>query len=73
MMIRLYIRISLLLATLWLGVVAHAVGQSAPVADWRVWFNRAAAHWNEALPVGNGRVGAMIFGGVQSERLQLNE
>ncbi len=74
MMIRSYIRISLVLATLWLGVVAHAAGQSpAPAADWRLWFNRPAANWNEALPVGNGRVGAMVFGGVQSERLQLNE
>ena len=29
--------------------------------------------WNEALPIGNGRLGAMVFGGVRTERLQLNE
>ncbi|HEX8463258.1 MAG TPA: glycoside hydrolase family 95 protein [Abditibacterium sp.] len=41
--------------------------------DLKIWFNRPAANWNEALPVGNGRLGAMIFGAVRSERLQLNE
>ncbi len=41
--------------------------------DLRLWYSRPAAQWVEALPVGNGRLGAMVFGGVQSERLQLNE
>jgi alpha-L-fucosidase 2 len=38
-----------------------------------LWYRTAAANWNEALPVGNGRLGAMVFGGVVDERLQLNE
>src|SRR5215510_7605122 len=38
-----------------------------------LWYRQPAAQWNEALPVGNGRLGAMVFGGIQSERLQLNE
>ena len=38
-----------------------------------LWFRQPAASWNEALPVGNGRLGAMVFGGVSEERLQLNE
>ncbi len=38
-----------------------------------VWFSGPATKWDEALPVGNGRLGAMVFGGVQEERLQLNE
>lgn len=38
-----------------------------------LWFDQPAKNWNEALPVGNGRLGAMVFGGVSSERLQLNE
>ncbi|HEY7883942.1 MAG TPA: glycoside hydrolase family 95 protein [Cellvibrionaceae bacterium] len=38
-----------------------------------LWYSRPAANWNEALPVGNGRLGAMVFGGVQQEVLQLNE
>ncbi|MFS0726615.1 glycosyl hydrolase family 95 catalytic domain-containing protein [Paenibacillus sp. 1P07SE] len=36
-------------------------------------FGRPAVYWTEALPVGNGRMGAMVFGGVESERIQLNE
>ena len=39
----------------------------------KLWFKHPAASWNEALPVGNGRLGAMVFGGVGQERLQLNE
>jgi alpha-L-fucosidase 2 len=39
----------------------------------RLWYARPAANWNEALPIGNGRLGAMVFGGVEHERLQLNE
>jgi alpha-L-fucosidase 2 len=41
--------------------------------DLKIWFNHPATSWNEALPVGNGRLGAMVFGGVATERLQLNE
>lgn len=39
----------------------------------RLWYDAPAANWNEALPVGNGRLGAMVFGGVGEEQLQLNE
>ena len=39
----------------------------------KIWFTRPAENWNEALPVGNGRLGAMVFGGIENERLQLNE
>lgn len=39
----------------------------------RLWYRQPANDWNEALPVGNGRLGAMVFGGVTDERLQLNE
>lgn len=38
-----------------------------------LWYDRPASNWNEALPIGNGRLGAMVFGTVYSERLQLNE
>ncbi|MRN56036.1 glycoside hydrolase family 95 protein [Paenibacillus monticola] len=36
-------------------------------------YNKPAKDWNEALPIGGGRLGAMIFGGVEKERFQLNE
>jgi alpha-L-fucosidase 2 len=39
----------------------------------KIWFNKPAETWNDALPVGNGRLGAMVFGGIEKERLQLNE
>lgn len=38
-----------------------------------LWFGQPATQWADALPVGNGRLGAMIFGGIVSERLALNE
>ncbi len=38
-----------------------------------LWYEKPATRWVEALPVGNGRLGAMVFGGPASERLQLNE
>jgi len=38
-----------------------------------LWYRQAATKWTEALPLGNGRIGAMVFGGVNHERLQLNE
>jgi alpha-L-fucosidase 2 len=38
-----------------------------------LWYSRPADEWVQALPIGNGRLGAMVFGGIASERLQLNE
>ena len=37
-----------------------------------LWYRQPAQNWNEALPVGNGRLGAMVFGGSGCERIQLN-
>lgn len=42
-------------------------------ADLRLWYDRPAGPWEEALPVGSGRLGAMVFGGVAEERIQFNE
>ncbi len=39
----------------------------------RLWYHRPAAYWEEALPLGNGRLGAMVSGSVASDTLQLNE
>ncbi len=47
-----------------------AAGDANPLM---LWYNKPARRWVEALPVGNGRLGAMVFGGVEKERLQLNE
>lgn len=39
----------------------------------RLWYRKPAIEWEEALPIGNGRLGAMIYGSVEREHLQLNE
>jgi alpha-L-fucosidase 2 len=39
----------------------------------QLWYRQPATQWVEALPVGNGRLGAMVFGGVAHERIQFNE
>lgn len=39
----------------------------------QLWYRQPAQNWEEALPVGNGRIGAMAFGGTNKERLALNE
>ena len=41
--------------------------------DLALWYGQAAEKWTEALPLGNGRLGAMVFGGTQTGRIQLNE
>jgi len=50
-----------------------ATAQFVFPADVRLWYRQPAKQWVEALPLGNGRLGAMVFGGVAAERLQLNE
>ncbi|MBD0381853.1 glycoside hydrolase family 95 protein [Paenibacillus sedimenti] len=39
----------------------------------KLWYDKPADRWDEALPLGNGRLGAMVFGKMYSERIQLNE
>jgi alpha-L-fucosidase 2 len=39
----------------------------------KLWYQQPAERWVEALPVGNGRLGGMVFGGTETERIQLNE
>src|SRR3569623_2307896 len=38
-----------------------------------LWYTSPASEWTDALPLGNGRLGAMVFGGITREELQLNE
>lgn len=54
---------------------AHDPGRAPPprASNHRLWYRQPASRWVEALPVGNGRLGAMVFGGTDGERLQLNE
>lgn len=40
---------------------------------YQLWYNKPAEKWTDALPIGNGRLGAMIFAGVEKDRIQFNE
>lgn len=69
--------LALLVATLLAASAAPAIDFTGaappPETPLTLWYRRPADQWVEALPVGNGRLGAMVFGGVVNERLQLNE
>ena len=57
-----------------LPAAAGGQGSARPDASkWILWYRQPAEKWVEALPIGNGRLGAMVFGGAATERLQLNE
>jgi alpha-L-fucosidase 2 len=46
---------------------------AASESELKLWYSKPAEKWTEALPVGNGRLGGMIYGGVSHEHLQFNE
>ena len=46
---------------------------SAQTNAYKLWYNKPAQAWTEALPLGNGRLGAMVFGNPATEQIQLNE
>ena len=41
--------------------------------NYKLWYNKPAVKWTDALPIGNGRLGAMVFAGLESDRIQFNE
>ena len=64
--------VGLFLAVLLLPLAVSAAG-TPPSAMPAPWWDRPTTDWNTAMPLGNGRLGAMVFGGVDEERLALNE
>ena len=61
-------------ATVSVGATPAAIYQpSALSSPHLLWYAQPAAKWEEALPIGNGRLGAMVFGGTADERIQFNE
>ena len=52
---------------------ASSILKAAADDDLLLRYDKPASEWTEALPIGNGRLGAMIFGGVATEQIQLNE
>lgn len=64
----------LLMALLFATASVSAADGPSPAADLTLWYAQPAQKWSaEALPVGNGRLGGMVFGGVDRERIQFNE
>ncbi|WP_163325385.1 glycoside hydrolase family 95 protein [Draconibacterium mangrovi] len=57
----------------WLDRAKIYSGASKPDGQYVLWYQRPAKIWEEAMPLGNGTLGAMVFGGVADERIQLNE
>ena len=58
-----------LLATILLAVLCL----TTTAQNHRLWYSKPAAHWLEALPIGNSHLGAMVYGGTDVEEIQLNE
>jgi alpha-L-fucosidase 2 len=52
---------------------AASAGADSDPGRWALWYSSPALEWTEALPVGNGRLGGMVFGGVETEHIQFNE
>ncbi|MDD4922834.1 MAG: glycoside hydrolase family 95 protein [Bacteroidales bacterium] len=57
----------------WIDRAKIADGAQKPAGHYVLWYQKPAVVWEEALPLGNGQLGAMVFGGVADERIQLNE
>src|SRR5690349_17301530 len=68
MYLKSWLRFSFLLTVV--SSVSQTYAQKQPL---RLWYRQPAAAWTDALPLGNSRLGAMVFGGVSEEHLQLNE
>ncbi|MDP4276267.1 MAG: glycoside hydrolase family 95 protein [Bacteroidota bacterium] len=58
---------------LFVFVLTSPFAQSKPREAIKLWYDKPAKQWTEALPLGNGKIGAMVFGGVSEELIQLNE
>ena len=56
-----------------LTFVAISVSALRASAEHLIWFDTPAAHFTQSTPLGNGRLGAMVFGGIAEERIVLNE
>lgn len=61
---------SLVIALMAITALATANAQRSP---YNIWYDRPAQYWEEALPIGNGRIGGMVYGNPVNEVIQLNE
>ena len=70
---RLFVLFPAAALTLVTACCTAAPGDKPGSANLKLWYRLPAQQWTEALPVGNGRLGAMVFADAKQERLQLNE
>ncbi|MCR5159624.1 MAG: glycoside hydrolase N-terminal domain-containing protein [Prevotella sp.] len=56
-----------------LFITCHLSFSSVAAQDHKLWYSHPANHWLEALPIGNSQLGAMVYGGTDTEEIQLNE
>jgi len=68
-----YVLASLALTTGQAQTPSRLVAGQTDQSDTKLWYLQPATIWTEALPIGNGNLGAMIYGGVGEDHLQLNE
>ncbi|WP_184543184.1 glycosyl hydrolase family 95 catalytic domain-containing protein [Mucilaginibacter sp. FT3.2] len=60
-------------ATFFALIIFQFTGLTVSAQNNTLWYKKPAGQWTEALPLGNGRLGAMVFGNVEDELIQLNE
>ncbi|WP_316793355.1 glycosyl hydrolase family 95 catalytic domain-containing protein [Pedobacter frigoris] len=68
-----YSMISCLLIMVGNYISSYAQNNKLAISNQTLWYTQPANHWLEALPMGNGALGAMIFSGTETERIQFNE
>ncbi len=59
-----------LMTTLLLSAI---IALTTTAQDHKLWYDKPATHWLQALPIGNSHLGAMVYGGIGTEEIQLNE
>ncbi|MBN1832074.1 MAG: glycoside hydrolase N-terminal domain-containing protein [Deltaproteobacteria bacterium] len=70
MKLKLVILIPLYVICIFIFSSSQVIGQQGKL---KMWYDKPATVWNEAVPIGNGRLGAMVFGDPVNEKIQLNE
>ena len=53
--------------------MVRKINNSLKSAEHMLWYKQPAENFNEALPIGNGRIGACVYGGINEETISLNE
>ena len=56
-----------------IGIMVCCTALNATAQNHKLWYDKPARHWLDALPVGNSHMGAMVYGGTDTEEIQLNE